>query len=158
GSAASDALHVTAFQGDEGIGELFDFRINLCSESADDVSEESLGQAACLAIHADAGVRHVHGIIRSIERLGVGIRWHHFQVHLVPRVWLLTQRVLCRVFEPSRCADMTVPGILREVLADAGLPDSSVRFALGREYEPREFVVQYRESDFAFISRLMEEE
>ena len=53
---------------------------------------------------------------------------------------------------------MTVPGIIKQVLTDAGLPDDTFRIAIQASYETLDFVVQYHESDLDFISRLLERE
>ena len=78
-----------------------------------------------------------------------------YRLEVVPKFWLLTRRKQSRIFQY-----MTVPEILNKVFS--GLADG-VRFNLDWElkqasYQRREYCVQYRESDFAFASRLMEEE
>src|SRR5207302_3573878 len=72
----------------------------------------------------------------------------HYRMEVVPALWLLTRRVQSRIFQ-----QMSVPDILKKVLA--GL---DVTFELQGTFFPRDYCVQYRESDFAFASRLMEEE
>ena len=69
-----------------------------------------------------------------------------------PRLWFLTRTTDCKIFPPNK----TVPDILDIVLGDHGITD--IRKSLSGTYNPREYCVQYNESDFDFISRLMEEE
>src|SRR5262249_60772178 len=69
---------------------------------------------------------------------------------VTPRLWLLTVRTGSRIFQNT-----SVPDVVRQVLDDAEL---EATFQLTREYPPRNYCVQYRESAFDFVSRLMEEE
>jgi type VI secretion system secreted protein VgrG len=152
-------LQVTAFDGTEGLSQLFDFRVQLCSDRGDIDPDDVVGRAATLEIIGELGVRYVHGIIR---RFGVtedgppGVTY--YEAHLVPPHWLLTRRIHSRVFQTPRRKSSSVPGIITQVLEDAGFVDELPDFAFSRTYENREFVVQYRESDWDFLSRLMEEE
>ncbi len=154
----ADALLVTGFDGTEGLSQLYEFRVRLCSERADIDPELTLGQAATLEIKGEFGPRYVHGIVRrfEIDEDGPGVTY--YEACLVPPQWLLTRRITSRVFQKPRSGSTSVPGILSQVISDAGLPNDSLAFALSREYTEREFVVQYSESDWDFVSRLMEEE
>src|SRR5262249_11895044 len=67
---------------------------------------------------------------------------------VVPRMWFLTRRAQSRIFQ-----HVPVPEILKKVLT--GLDPS---FKLQGKYEPRDYCAQYRETDFTFACRLMEEE
>src|SRR5262249_33063470 len=68
---------------------------------------------------------------------------------LVSKFWLLKKSVRSRVFQPK-----TVPDILKDVLKDV----KDIDWKIQGTFEPRDYCVQYRESDFDFASRLMEEE
>ncbi|RMF81733.1 MAG: type VI secretion system tip protein VgrG, partial [Planctomycetota bacterium] len=151
-------LKVVGFEGREGISRLFGFDVELASEDAQIELAKMVGRACTLAIAGDQGTRYVQGIVRSFRRGGRGAHQVHYRAQIVPRVWLLTRRYGSRIFQTHNCPDMTVPGIVRKVLLDAGIPDDRFRFVLHREYQPREYVVQYRETDMDFISRLLEEE
>src|SRR5690606_5191972 len=74
-----------------------------------------------------------------------------YRLVLRPWLWLLSRTEDCRIFSSK-----SVPDIIREVFEDAGFSD--FRMALSESYDRVEYCVQYRESDFAFVSRLMEEE
>jgi type VI secretion system secreted protein VgrG len=78
-------------------------------------------------------------------------RFYRYQMILVPWLWNLTRTADCRIFH-----NQTVPDILTRLFKDLGYSDFDLR--LTRTYQPREYCVQYRESDFHFVSRLMEEE
>jgi type VI secretion system secreted protein VgrG len=80
--------------------------------------------------------------------LGGGTTFVQYRATLAPRFWLWTKRRQNRIFQQQ-----TIPDILKQVLS--GL---DVRFDLTGSYSARDYCVQYRESDFAFASRLMEDE
>src|SRR5262249_2797531 len=73
-----------------------------------------------------------------------------FKAELVPWTWLLTRTTNCRIFQ-----NLTVPAIVEKVFTDHGFTDVANR--LQQQYPPREYVVQYRETDFNFASRLLED-
>jgi type VI secretion system secreted protein VgrG len=157
-------LRVVKFEGEEEIGELYSFAVTItCDDEIGDLAP--LPGRACLleiASFADESngpiSRHVHGIIRQIERIDRSSRQVRYAIEFVPRQWLLTRRWQSRIFQEHNCPDMSVPGIIRRALLDAGMPESSFRFALHGQHTAREYVVQYRESDMDFVSRLMEDE
>lgn len=151
-------LRVTAFSGTEGLNQLFQFRVELMSADANVDLTAMVGRPCLLQIVHEAGRRYVHGIVRAFQRLREGSHSTHYAAEIVPLQWLLTRRHGCRIFQEHNCKDMTVPGIVAKVLKDAGIPQDRVRFAMQRDYTPRDYVVQYRETELDFIARLMEEE
>ena len=153
-----ERLKVTGFTGTEGISELFEFTIDLASDDPDVPGGQLLGKPCTLEIAGPSGSRYVNGIVRKFARTGDGSKLTYYSAVMAPVHWLLTKRYASRIFQESNCEDMTVPGIIKKVLADAGVPDDNVRFALQGTYPKREYVVQYRETEMNFISRLMEDE
>lgn len=159
GELTTEDLRVTRFEGTEGISELFHFRVDLHSDQSDLELSTIVGQACQLEIAGASGSRFVNGIARSFERTGEGTNLTYYALEIVPVHWLLTKRWRSRIFLENNCPDMTVPGIIRKVFTDAGIPEDNYRFALQHSgYQKHEFVAQYRESEFNFISRLMEAE
>ncbi len=151
-------LRVVAFSGSEGLNQLFHFSLELVSDEPDLEFDKLVGEPCVLEIATESGPRYVNGIVRLFERLHEGSSKTHYAAEIVPRHWLLSRRSGCRIFQQHNCPDMTVPGIVRKVLLDAGIPESQLRLATHGQYEPRDFVVQYRESDLDFITRLLEDE
>lgn len=149
-----DDLMVLSFSLNEGISRLFDLHV-LIESHADALDlDQIVGQAARFIVRGATADRYVHGIVRSIDRKGHKGRYGHYDAHVVPAVWLLTQRINCRTFQ-----DMDVEQIVTQVLSDAGLArGTDFRFDLVERHPAREHCVQYRESDFDFICRLLEEE
>ena len=151
-------LKVTGFEGTEGISRLFRFRITFCSSEPAVAFDEIVGKPCVLEIAGASGSRFVNGIVRRFERSGEGSSLTYYSAEIVPVHWLLTRRRKSRIFQEHNCSDMTIPGIIRKVFQDAGIPEDNYRFALQGSYDAREYVVQYRESEMNFIARLMEEE
>lgn len=158
GDTSADVLKVTGFTGAEGISELFHFRVELCSDDPEIDLNSIIGEACVLQIDGSSGPRYLSGIVRRFERTGEGVRLTHYAAEIVPVHWLLTRRHKCRIFQEHNCPDMSVPGIVKKVLDDAGITEDYYRFALEGSYRKHEYVVQYRESEMDFISRLMEEQ
>jgi type VI secretion system secreted protein VgrG len=144
-----DVMLLQHFNGEEAISELFHFRLELLAENQTDVSfDKLLGQKITLTILLPKGERHISGICNRIAQGGRDANLTRYHVEIVPQFWLLTRRVQSRIFQHE-----TVVEILKKVLK--GL---DVAFELQGSFPKRDYCVQYRESDFAFASRLMEEE
>ena len=100
----------------------------------------------------DGQKRHFHGLVSQIELAGSTGRFAVYQMSLRPGLWLLRQSVNCRIFQAK-----SVPEIVKtEVLKAQGF--DQIDDQLTGAYAARDYCVQYGESDFDFISRLMEEE
>ena len=91
------------------------------------------------------------GTCISVESLGMRDGDDHYVAQVRPWFWMLTLARNTRVFQ-----EKTVLDIIREVLGDHGFSDFDIKVT--ESYQAREYCVQYRETDFAFLSRLMEEE
>lgn len=146
----ADAFLLTGFRGREAVSQLFSFELDLLAENATAIAFDLLlGQEVSVSLRlGDGSDRYFSGILRRLSRGDSEREFTSYRVELVPKFWCWTKRVQCRTFQ-----QMTVADILRQVLT--GL---DVSFQLTQEYQRREYCVQYGESDFAFASRLMEEE
>lgn len=130
----------------------FLFELNMVSEETSLPLESLLRQPASIAIRLlDNSYRYIHGLIRSARQLHRDLNYTTYQADLVPNLWFLKLINDCRIFQKK-----TAPEIIEQVFAGAGLTD--YRLQLYSTYRKREYCVQYRESDFNFVSRLMEEE
>lgn len=152
-SGVSTKFQVSGFELVEGISELFTAHVKLVSEETDVSFEDVVGKTATLTITKgdESTARHVAGIVSRFEQAGDATRTGHYFATIVPKAWRALQRFDVRIFQSK-----SVPDILNEVFSGAGI--TSVQVSLQRSYSPREYCVQYRESDWAFASRLMEEE
>ena len=151
-----DVLLLEALTGHESISELFEFELDLLAvPDADIAFEKLLGQPATVTLrNPDEPLRYFNGIVSRFSQ-GAEVRgpdghvtFVRYKATLVPELWLLTRNSRSRIFQ-----QLTVPDILKAVFA--GL---DVTYKLIGGYAPRDYCVQYREDDFAFASRLMEEE
>ncbi|MCC6558577.1 MAG: type VI secretion system tip protein VgrG, partial [Polyangiaceae bacterium] len=149
----SEELRVVRFEGHEGLSQLFQFDITVACDAGDIAFDDAVGKPALLTFRVGDEPRHVHGIIASFEQGEEGKKLTAYRAVLVPGVWRLRHRRDSRIFQ-----ELAVPDILKKVLDEAGVPGDAYRFALTGSYSPREYCVQYRETDWAFLCRLMEEE
>ncbi|MFQ5757346.1 MAG: type VI secretion system Vgr family protein [Acidiferrobacterales bacterium] len=147
------ALRVIGFEGEEEISRLYEFRIELISEDPALDLAEILSQPAFLGIDRKGELLKLHGILASFEQAEQGPYYTCYRAVLVPRLWLLTQRRQNQIFQ-----DKSIDEIIGDELEDSGLTSDDYEFRLTGTYDPREYVVQYEETDFNFISRLMEHE
>ncbi len=149
----SGDLRVVGFTGKEELSHLFSFHLDLASEDWEIDLNAVVGQPAALTIKSVEGERVIHGLVSWMEGGGKGEKFAPYKALLVPEVWLLSRFFRSRIFQK-----LTVKDIVQEVLKGAGIPTSRFRFALKRALPAREYCVQYRETDWDFISRLLEEE
>ncbi|HIJ88260.1 MAG TPA: type VI secretion system tip protein VgrG [Desulfuromonadales bacterium] len=155
----TDKLLVSAMNGSEAISQLFNFELSLFSEDQGIPFADIIGKGVTVAVELPSGGdRYVNGIISSFSQVsGEGAssddstRVAHYRATLVPKFWLLTRSAELRIFQ-----NMTVPEIVEKVLKQFGITDFDLK--LQGSYDKREYCVQYRESHFNFISRLLEEE
>lgn len=147
-----DVLLFSSLSGQEQLSGLFTYELSLLSESGDVDFDKVLGQPLCVSFQPDKGPRRfVHGIASDIAHVGHENRYHRYRVTLRPWLWLLTRTADCRIFQ-----ERSVPEIFEAVAKEYGLTD--YKLALKRSYPKWEYCVQYRETDFNFISRLLEQE
>ncbi len=147
-----DAFVLLEFSGHEAISQLFSYQLDMIAENGTEVLfEKLLGNKISFGVKGvDTKVepRHFSGICMQMSQLGSDTEYTRYQMTVAPRSWLLTQIVRSRIFQ-----QMTIPDILKQVLT--GL---DVDYQIQGSFDPREYCVQYNESDFDFASRLMEEE
>ncbi|HEX8637085.1 MAG TPA: type VI secretion system tip protein TssI/VgrG, partial [Pyrinomonadaceae bacterium] len=152
-----DYLLLNKIRADERISELFEINVELLYDEEEDDSydltmvdgAQIIGKTVSISItQDDGGERLLTGMVNDFTVAGRNRRFTSYYATIVPHVWLLTRKIQSRIFQNE-----TVPEILRKVFLGF-----EVKFQLQASYKPRNYCVQYRESDFAFASRLMEEE
>jgi type VI secretion system secreted protein VgrG len=150
-----EAFKVVRFEGDEALSSPFTYQLELAVENPEVDFDAIISRPAVLTLydHSETPVRHVHGHIIEIEQLNQGQSFSIYKVTIVPLLAFLKFRKNCRIFQ-----NKTVPEILQQVMDTAGIPCDQVKVQLQSTYEPREYCVQYRESDLNFFSRVMEQE
>ncbi len=145
-----DVLLLSGFSGQEAISRPFSFQLKCIAENAKKVPFESiLGQKVTAEIALPGGSkRWVNGVCYRVAQGGRDATFTRYLLDLVPEAFLLSRKTQSRIFQ-----HLSIPDILKKVLT--GFP---VNWEIQGTFHPRDYCVQYRESDFAFASRLMEEE
>lgn len=144
-------LHAT-----EGLSQLFRFELELVHEETSKGYQATLinpkdilGKPITLQIgQRDSVHRYFTGIVNEFTNAGRDTRFSYYHASVVPEVWLLTQNIQSRIFQ-----HLPIPEILKQVL-----DGFNVKFEIQGSFHPRDYCVQYRESDWDFASRLMQEE
>lgn len=148
-----DALLLTSFSGHEEISRLFRYQLEFLSEKKSISDKSIIGKNISFSVEfQDGSPRYFNGIVQRFAYAGTTDRLSLYRAEVVPWLWFLTRTADCRIFQ-----NKSVPDIIKEVLADAGFA-ADAKFNLQGTHDPWEYCVQYRESDFDFISRLMEQE
>lgn len=150
-----DQFQVMRYRGTEGLNQLYRFEIELAATDEAVALDSIVGKSAVLTINAAHGETWFHGVVARFEMTGQTVGQTYFRVELVPALWLLTHRYNSRIFQEKKVTE-----IITQVLTDAGMPADRFNLdgAPASIYEVHENCVQYRETDFNFISRLCEEE
>ncbi|TDV56680.1 type VI secretion system secreted protein VgrG [Pseudomonas graminis] len=163
------ALEVLAFEGEERLSQPFHYRVELTSVDRDIGAERMLGQDAQFSLHPAAHtlpmaipglpvpsvkpLRTLHGVITGFKRLSGSADEARYEVTLEPRLALLARGRQFRIYQHQ-----SVPQIVESILrARHDFQGQDFLFSLVREYPTREQVMQYGESDLAFMSRLLAE-
>jgi type VI secretion system secreted protein VgrG len=149
----ADTLLLVGFSGNEGLSQLFSFRLDLIAENhhvKDIAFDDLLGQPITvrLELPGKGKERYFNGICSRLTQGESDEDFTSYTMEVVPRFWLWTRRARSRIFQ-----HLTVPDILEKVLD--GLDP---HLELIGPWKERDFCVQYRETDFNFACRLMEEE
>src|SRR4026209_2279277 len=148
----ADALLVRSVTCTEQISRLFQIELDLISTDGEIEFEQLIGESATIRLEAvEDQTRYFNGVIsRFVQTKNEG-SFAHYRATVVPWLWLWTRTSDCRIFQKK-----TVPEIIEEVSKGHGL--DSYRLSLSGTDNPWEYCVQYRETDFNFVSRLMEQE
>ncbi len=155
-----DSLVVRSFEGQESLSDSVfhsapctGFRYNIELASRRDIHPDQVVDLnAELRIYRNNEcVQRVHGVVRQFTQGDIGYHHNYYSLVLVPALERLSLRHNSRIFQQKSSVD-----IVTTLLQDMGIQDFA--FSLVRKCQPREFCVQYRESDLNFLHRLAAEE
>jgi type VI secretion system secreted protein VgrG len=149
-AVSSGTFEVARFKGTDAISTPYSFEIELRSAQDSIAPQDLVGTAGTLLFFRDGQFLPYSGIISQFKYAGRTTDYCRYHATLVSRLWLLTLTVRSKIYQ-----QMSVPDIVRQVLDDAGL-NNYYTVNCGN-HPQREFVMQYDESNFNFINRLMEE-
>ena len=148
----ANVLVLRNFTATEELGRLFQIDAELLSENFQISFPQIVGQNVTIRLETiQAAPRFFNGHVRSFRQTGAVGRLARYHAEIVPKLWFLTRSADCRIFQNKK-----VPDIVKEVLQERGITD--IEDTLTASYPQWEYCVQYRETDFNFISRLMEQE
>ncbi|MER3385765.1 type VI secretion system tip protein TssI/VgrG [Pectobacterium aroidearum] len=152
GALAAGTFAVVDFRLDEGLNRPFSLSLSLASAQPDVDFGAVLDQPCELMVWYEGELkRRVSGIISGFTQGDTGFRRTRYQIEVRPALWRLGLRTNARIFQAQK-----PEAIISMLLEEAGITDYA--FALRNEHAVREYCVQYRESDLAFITRLAAEE
>ena len=147
-----DKLLLESFTGEETLGGLFSFRLECLSVDEQLSDKQLVGKEVSFRVDdASGSPRWFTGWVSRFAWVGrddVLTRW---LVEVVPGLWFATLTSDCKIFQKK-----SVPDIVSAVLGDVS--EVTLSKKIQGSHPPREYCVQYRETDFAFVSRLMEHE
>ncbi|MFO0948996.1 MAG: type VI secretion system tip protein TssI/VgrG [Planctomycetota bacterium] len=150
----TDALLLTSFRGEDRISRLFHFQLEMLSEQ-DAIDPASIvGQNVTVGIKLADGEtqRYFNGFVSRFSAGGKTRGLRRYSAEIVPWLWFLTQTADCRIFQ-----EKTVVEIVQQIFGDLGFTSFEIGEIKG-SHPKREYCVQYRETDFNFVSRLLEQE
>ena len=154
-SAISSDFQLHALRGFEAIERFFEFEIELIATSQTPLDEDALlaTPATLVFTRGDDGERRVYGVVHSVRDFFLTESKHlGYAMTFAPRAWPMMHNKRSEIF-----LDVAVPDIIKTKLQRAGLDlGSDAEFRLMATYPPREFVMQYEETDLEFCSRLCE--
>lgn len=141
-------MHLT-----ESLGQPFTIELKVDSADLDINYKDILGDHLSLELDLVNGeLRHFDGIVTSFAYVGLTDNRATYQIVLRPWLWVLSHHQQCKIFQGK-----TVPDIIKDVFRSAKFDDFEDKLQRS-DYLTLEYCVQYRESDFTFVSRLMEQE
>src|ERR1700761_2975634 len=148
---APDQLMIKDATVREELGRMSIMDLDLLSPNENLALDDLLGKGMSIELVLDNDQsRFFHGIVAECAQLGRLGSFARYSAKVVPLLWYLTRLSDCRIFQ-----QVTVPDIIKKIISDTGMP---VEYSLKGSYPQRDYCVQYMETDFDFLSRLMEEE
>ncbi|HEY1847922.1 MAG TPA: type VI secretion system tip protein VgrG [Opitutaceae bacterium] len=151
-SLGDDVLLLKGLTGVERLGRPFEYTLSLLSENREIDYKKVIGTTVTVSLDlANTKIpRYFHGVLTSLELINYEREYVEYTAIVRPTLWLLTRTSDCQIFQ-----NKSVKDVLTQVFSDNNLTDYSWRTSA--TYKAQDYIVQYRESAFDFVSRLMEE-
>src|SRR5215831_12190465 len=145
-------LLLRALRGEEYISGLFQFNLEMVSEDSALDFQQIVGKGVTVTLSLSDGSQHYfNGIVGRFVQEETNARLTRYQAEIYPWLWLLTRTSDCRIYQ-----NKSVPEIVKDVFTEQGFTD--FRDDLKGTYDQRDYCVQYNETAFNFVSRLLEDE
>ncbi|WP_444993952.1 type VI secretion system Vgr family protein [Aliikangiella sp. IMCC44359] len=149
-SLGKDTFLLTSFQGDEHISKMFAFNIEVLSENHDISPDDIVGKTGTVTIQNDEKRKFNGHIYQFWQGEVEGHNLRRYKMIMVPWLWFLQKTNNHRIFQEKNSKE-----IITQIFNDLGFSDFTFKAAGGKK---REYCIQHNESDFEFVSRLLEEE
>ncbi len=149
-AVAGKELVLLRVAGEERLSALFSYDVVAEADLPVPDIQEIVGASASLTLESVGASRTIAGYVEAVRVIGQDDRKARVSLRLRPRVHAQTLGRDCYAFQHVNVVDL-----LRDRLKDVGMP---VRYELGRSYEKAPYRAQYREDDWSFLTRSMEEE
>jgi type VI secretion system secreted protein VgrG len=151
-SLGTDKLLLKSLHGSETISGLFHYTLEMVSEDNNLSFDSIVGKSATVSVAmGNESMRSINGIVGRFYQAGTDGQFTTYYAELYPWLWLLTLTSDSRIFQAK-----TAPEIITAVFDELGFSD--YKQSLSKTYTARDYCVQYQETAFAFVSRLMEDE
>jgi type VI secretion system secreted protein VgrG len=149
-----DALELASFTGREEMSRLFRFELTMISDKNSIAADQIVGKNVTFGVKLpDDSPRHFNGFVSRFQAGDEDRQGRrNYRAEVVPWLWFLSLTADCRIFQ-----NMSVKEIIEKIFQDLGFNDYQTSQIKGN-HPKREYCVQYHETDFNFVSRLMEEE
>jgi type VI secretion system secreted protein VgrG len=147
-----DVLLIESLDGAEGISRLFEYQVELLATVDTTIDPKSMigaKVAVAITLNDAQGSRWINGVVASFEQCAGDAEFNVYQARIVPAMWQLTLSSNCRIFQ-----NKTVLDIAKAVIGEYGL---SLSDQTTESYNQLDYCTQYSESDFHFVSRILEE-
>ncbi len=150
---AGNDLFFRSLSGREAMGGLFEYDVQVWSKNPKITLADALGKNMTVTVPlSQGGFRYFNGLITRFTRIGLQSNYFLYRAVLHPWSWLLSRTTDCRIFQ-----NRNVPEIAEKIFLK--YPEHWFdKKQLAETYKPREFLVQYRETDLNFVNRLLEQE
>ncbi|WP_137110072.1 type VI secretion system Vgr family protein [Rhodobacter sp. SY28-1] len=150
-TALGDKLLFSQMEGWDEISQCFRYELGLVSKDINVKAEDILGTPVTITVRTDSAKRFIHGIVAEFAFHEYREDYAHYRAVLRPWLWFLTNRSDNRIFQKKSVV---------EIIEEVWKPYAHVKVEkrLKKSYPPRDYCVQYRESDLTFVQRLMEHE
>ncbi len=148
----ADKLIITRMHGEERLSGLFQFTLEMYSEDKALSFDDIVGKHATVTLKLqDGSSRYIDGLVTRMIQAGSDGAHHLYIAEIRPWLWLLTLTRSSKIYQ-----NKTALQIIQDIFDTLGFTDYSDKTSA--TYTEREYCVQYQESDFQFVSRLMEDE
>ncbi len=155
-----DVLLLERCSGSEAVSGLFSFELELLLDRQQSrtppTAASLIAKKVTVGMELESGQRYLNGVVRRFVQEHRDRRFVYYRAEMAPWLWLLTLRSNCRIFQ-----GLSIPEIVKKIFDDLkkDYPDLvAYRDALQGSYVKWDYCVQYRETDFNFISRLLEQD